>query len=82
MSSGEKDSRALLKQKGIFDELVNERRFEIDTFTRQINFNNLAYDYKGKSAPKYLIRFKDLLIIYNNIKNGRINLQKEEKIQE
>ena len=30
MSSGEKDSLELLKQKEVFDELVNERRFEIN----------------------------------------------------
>ena len=30
MSSGEKDSLEILKQKEIFDELVNERRFEIN----------------------------------------------------
>ena len=30
MSSGEKGSLELLKEKDIFDELVNERRFEIN----------------------------------------------------
>ena len=30
MSNGEKDSLELLKQKEILDELVNERRFEIN----------------------------------------------------
>ena len=30
MSSGEKDSLEILKQKEIFGELVNERRFEIN----------------------------------------------------
>ena len=30
MSSGEKDSLEFLKQKESFDELVNERRFEIN----------------------------------------------------
>ena len=35
-----------------------------------------------KNSPKYFIRFKVPLIIYNNIKNGQISLQKEEKVQE
>ena len=45
----------------------------------------LTYHYKGKSAPKYFIRFEGSLIIYNDIKNGRIvykSLQKEGKNQE
>ena len=47
-----------------------------------IDFNNLTYHYTGKSAPKYVFRFKGPLIIYNDIKNGRISLQKEKKLQE
>ena len=82
MSSGEKDSLLLFKQKEIFDELVNKWKFEIDKFCEQINFNNSTYHYKGKSTPKYFICFKGPLIIYNNLKNGWINLQKEENIAE
>ena len=81
-SSGEKDSLVLLKQKQIFDELVNETGFEINKLSEEIDFNNLTYHYTGKSAPKYFIHFKGPLIIHNNIKNGRISLQKEEKYQE
>ena len=65
----------LLKQEQIFDELVNERRFQINKLREEINFNNLIYYYTGKSAPKYFIVLKDPIIIYNDIK-------KEEKIQE
>ena len=82
MSSGEKDSLVLLKQKEIFAVLVNEGKFEIDKQSEQINFNNLTYHNEGKSAPKYFMCFKGPLIIYNDINNGRINLQKEEKFQE
>ena len=80
-----KYSLELLKQKEIFDELVNERRFEINNLNEEIDFNNLTYHCKGKSASKYFIRFEDSLIIYNDIKNGRIvykSWQKEEKNQE
>ena len=82
MSSDEKDSLKLLKQKVIFYQLVNERRFVINKLSEGIDFNNLTYHYKVKSAPKYFIRFKCPLIIYNNINNGRTSLQKEEKIEE
>ena len=40
MSNGEKDSLELLKQKEIFDELVNERGFEINKLSKGIYFNN------------------------------------------
>ena len=45
-----------------------------------IHFNILTYRYEGKNVSKYFILFKDQLVIYNNITNSRITLQKEEKI--
>ena len=81
-SSGEKYSSDLLKQKEIFDNLVNERMLEINKLSEGTDFNNLSYYYRSKSAPKYFVRFKGPLIVYNGIKNGRITLQKEEKLQE
>ena len=66
--SGEKDSLEILKRKEIFDELVNEWKFEINKSSEKIDFNNLTYYYTDKSAPKYFV--KDPLIMYNDIKNG------------
>ena len=63
ISSDEKDSLELLKQKESFDKLVYERRFEIDKLSEAIGFHNLIYHYKGKSAPKYFISFKGSLTI-------------------
>ena len=74
-----KDSVKLLKQKEIFDGIFHESRFEINILSEGIDFNNLAYHYKDKSAPKYVIHCKGPLVIYNDIKNGRISLQEEEK---
>ena len=62
-SSSEKDSIELLKQKEIFYKLVNERRFGINKLIEGIAFNNLTYHYKGKSTPKYFIRFTGPLIM-------------------
>ena len=59
-----------MKQKEIFDELVNERRFEIDKVSEGIIFNNLIYYYTSESAPKYFVRFKGPLTIYYGKKNG------------
>ena len=49
--SAEKYSLELLKQKESFDELVNERRFEINKLSEGIDFDNFTYHYTGKSAP-------------------------------
>ena len=63
------------------DELVNERRFEINKLSKRIDFNYLTSYFTGKSAPKYFLCFKGPLIIYSDIKNSRINLQKEKKFK-
>ena len=55
---------------------------EINKLCKGIDFNNLTYCYTSKNVPKYFVRFKDPLITYNDIKSGRISLQKEEKAQE
>ena len=54
----------------------------INKSSEETDFNNLTYHYTGKSAPQYFVRFKGPLIMYNDIKNDRLSLQKEEKIQE
>ena len=82
MSSGEKDSLELLKQKEIFDGLINEWRLEINNLSEEINFNDLLAHCKVKSAPELLTYYKRPLNIHNDIKNGRVKLRKEETIQE
>ena len=56
--------------------------FEINKLSEGIDSNNLTYCYTDKSVPKYFAYFKGTWIIYNDIKNGRIGLQKAEKVQE
>ena len=70
-----KYSLEILKQKEIFDELVNERMFATNKLNEEIDLNNLIYT--SKSASKYSVCFKSALIRYNDIKNGRISLQEE-----
>ena len=81
-SSSEKDSLERLKQKEIFDDLLNETKFEINKSSEEIDFNNSNYYYTGKSARKYFVHFKGPFIMYNDIRNYRISLQKEGKSQE
>ena len=70
-----KYSLEILKQKEIFDELVNERMFATNKLNEEIDLNNLTYT--SISASKYSVCFKSALIRYNDIKNGRISLQEE-----
>ena len=51
-SSSEKESLLLLKQKEIFSEFSNERIKKIQDLSKQIDFNNLAYYFKGKGGLK------------------------------
>ena len=55
--------------------------FETDKLSKEIDFNNLIYYYTGKSAPNFFVCFKGPLIMYDDIKNSQIGLQKEEKTQ-
>ena len=52
--------------------------FEINKISERIRFNDFTYYYKVKG----LIHFNGPLIIYNDITNSPINLQKEEKTQD
>ena len=56
---------------------------EIRDLSKQIDFNNLTYNYKGKIAPKNFVVFKGPLNFYKNFDDGNITLGKtEEKLKE
>ena len=65
--NNEKDSSKHLKQQERFEELANKRMEEIQDLSKQIDFNNLTYSYKGNIASKTFIRFKGPLGFYRNI---------------
>ena len=48
----EKESLAHSKQKEIFKELASEKMEEIQDLRKQIDFNNLTYQYNSKNVPK------------------------------
>ena len=43
-----------MKQKDVFQELLNERMGEIQNLTKHIDFKNLIYHFKGKVVQKVL----------------------------
>ena len=70
-SNDEKESLTHSKQKEIFEELASEKMEEIQDLRKQIDFNNLTYQYNSNNVPK-----KAPLSFYRNIKDGYITLQK------
>ena len=52
---------------------------EIRNSTKQIDFNNLTYSYKGESAPISFIGFKGPVRIFKSIHDGDITLEDVEE---
>ena len=77
-SSEKKSSTHLKQQKKIFEELANKRIDEIQNSSKQIDFNNLTYYFKGKSAWLIFIGFKGPLGFNKNIREGYIAIEKAE----
>ena len=50
-----KDSRSFLKQKEIFNKLINEKYDKILKLNEEIDFNNLKYSLKMKIYPKLIL---------------------------
>ena len=50
-----KDSTSFLKQKEIFNKLINEKYDKILKLNEEIDFNNLKYSLKMKIYPKLIL---------------------------
>ena len=59
----EKESSTHSKLKENFGELANKRIKELQDLSKQIDFNNLTYCYKGNTAGKTFIGFKSSLFL-------------------
>ena len=68
-----KKSPTLLKQKGNFTELANERINEIQNLSKQTDFNNMIYYFKGLSCSRKFICFTGP-IFYKNLKDDYTTL--------
>ena len=76
------DNEKHLKCKEVFNELSNKRIGEVYNISKEINFNNLTYHFKGSNtAPINFIDFRGPMHIYNEIKNGNISIEKIEEDQ-
>ena len=71
-----------MKYKKVFDELSSERIGEIYSISKEIDFNNLTYRFKGShTAPTNFIDFRGPMHFYNEIKNSNISMEKIEEDQ-
>ena len=76
------DNEKHLKYKDVFNELSNKRIGEVYNISKEINFNNLTYHFKGSNtAPINFVDFRGPMHIYNEIKNGNISIEKTEEDQ-
>ena len=67
--------------KEIYDEILEERMDEILKMSREINYSNLVYDFKGPTPSINFAIFGGPMGTYNQLKNGDKTLQQVEKEQ-
>ena len=68
------DTLFILKQKEIFNELVDERLDKIIDLDERINSNDLIYRYKGSTDDVNFNKFDNALDIIDKIWDGKIGL--------
>ena len=62
--------------KEIYDEILEERMDEILKMSREINYSNLVYDFKGTTPSINFTIFGGPMYTYNQLKNGEKTLQR------
>ena len=67
--------------KEIYDEILEERMDEILKMSREINYSNLVYDFKGPTPSINFAMFGGPMYTYNQLKNGEKTLQQVEEEQ-
>ena len=76
------DNENCVKYKKIFDEISDERIGEICNISKETDFNNLIYYFKGPHiAPINFVVFKGPVHIHNEIMNGDTTIKKLEEGQ-
>ena len=69
-------------QEETYNRLLDEIVVEIQKISKETDFNNLTYCFKGPGiAPIIFLKFRGLLNISKKIKNDNILLQKAEEEQ-
>ena len=64
-----------------YDEILEERMDEILKMSREINYSNLVYNFKGPIPSINFAIFGGPMYTYNQLKNGEKTLQQVEEEQ-
>ena len=67
--------------KEIYDKLLDERIDEILEMTREINYDNLVYNFKDQTPLISFIKFGDPVYTYDQLKESDKTLQQVEEEQ-
>ena len=67
--------------KEIYDEILEERMDEILKMSREIDYKNLVYGFKGPTSSISFSKFAGPMYTYDQLKNGETTLQQVEKQQ-
>ena len=67
--------------KKMYNEILEERLDEILKMSREINYSNLVYDFKGTTPSINFTIFGGPMYTYNQLKNGEKTLQQVEEEQ-
>ena len=67
--------------KEIYNKILEERMDEILEMSKEIDYSNLVYNFKGPTHPRFFAIFDSPVYTYDQLKNGNISLQQVEKQQ-
>ena len=70
----DEDTPLILKQKEIFNKLVDERLEEITNLDKKVNSDDLIYRYKGNTADEKFHKFDNVFSLLDKIRTGKISL--------
>ena len=76
------DTPFILKQKEIFNELVDKRLEKITDLDKKVNSDDLIYRYKGNTADVKFNEFDNAFDIIDKIRDGKIDLSDVKNNQE
>ena len=81
LSNGSGSNNESTITKEIYNKILEERMDEILEMSREIDYNNLTYNFIGPTRPISFAKFGGPMYTYNQLKNGEKTLQQVEKEQ-
>ena len=70
----DEDTPLISKQKKIFNELADERLKKITELNKKVNYDNLLYEFTGKTKDTDFNQFDHTFSFSNKIRDGKVSL--------